>query len=517
MRVASTILCALYAFVAARQLTSIDSSCMASASSAAPSACDAVTAIAPAGTKLVAVPDSEHVALAHDAHDDTWCLVSSITFERVSLPRCASPPWQLCVDDDADVFVCSLDGDTVLLASDVLQWTVWQDVNGRRLVVPPAGARCGKYWVDEALWHYDLSEVRLQVGMLDARLKLAIAVFEIPLCGSRLFWSLPSVVRAAGINVAKKYGVGRWLCKGWGPWMRLMSSMQLDNHMLKSVQYAGDVARHGLDSRRMLPWGSCTSAAVLCLLACWSFSKRGCSGLDSDADRAACASVMESILLPARQAAHLQLRVFLDEKVRCAWPAPCTGEQPVHVFIDSDQVDVGRFRDDLALCGPTKWHAHFLARFPTQQHCSLVDFFAACFGHLSASTKGLALQLVLQIGSYLDAQLSVPVEKIVVLCRGVEIHPGHMDLENMYQLERDLVRYREASIKEAGGESLRYLSGSTDKSRVYGKGLANTCFVKPSNVAWWAPPQAMGLVSKMCRTQVPCDTDPTHVRISFIP
>ena len=56
------------------------------------------------------------------------------------------------------------------------------------------------------------------------------------------------------------------------------------------------------------------------------------------------------------------------------------------------------------------------------------------------------------------------------------------------QLEFDLVRYREASLAEAGGQRPQCLAASTDKSRVSGMGMANTCFAKPSNKTWWAPP-----------------------------
>ena len=34
-------------------------------------------------------------------------------------------------------------------------------------------------------------------------------------------------------------------------------------------------------------------------------------------------------------------------------------------------------------------------------------------------------------------------------------------------------------------------SGSTDKSRVSGLGLASTCFARPNNKAWWAPSSAL--------------------------
>ena len=63
-----------------------------------------------------------------------------------------------------------------------------------------------------------------------------------------------------------------------------------------------------------------------------------------------------------------------------------------------------------------------------------------------------------------------------------------MQSQDDYQLELDLVSYREASLAEAGGQRLQYLYASTDKSRVTGMGMANTCFAKPSNKTWWAPP-----------------------------
>ena len=72
------------------------------------------------------------------------------------------------------------------------------------------------------------------------------------------------------------------------------------------------------------------------------------------------------------------------------------------------------------------------------------------------------------------------------LCESITIRSHVMELDDEYRLEKDLARYNAATMSEA--KNIQYLSAVTEKSRVYGMGVANTACATPNNVAWWAPP-----------------------------
>ena len=122
----------------------------------------------------------------------------------------------------------------------------------------------------------------------------------------------------------------------------------------------------------------------------------------------------------------------------------------------------------------------------------MTDFCAMVFEGTRKLWGAVSLQVVLGCGLVLEDRLCAsPQGSNSVLCEGYTIHRGCLDLENEHQLERHLVRYRQGSLAETQREPLLYLSGSTDKSRVYGLGMANACFCTPNNMAFWAPPSVL--------------------------
>lgn len=169
------------------------------------------------------------------------------------------------------------------------------------------------------------------------------------------------------------------------------------------------------------------------------------------------------------------------------WPRPACGTSPGAIHIAKGLVQVDLFRAATATSNCNRWATKVDVTVGGAAQAPLARFLEALFGHRK-SLESLCSQVVRALAMQMDETLARAARTGGGVVAGVTIKTIGMQLQDDYQLELDLVRYREASLLESGGQKLQYLSASTDKSRVSGMGVANTCFAKPSNKAWWAPP-----------------------------
>lgn len=436
---------------------------------------------------LSRVPDAQHVRLIEDPHRQQWVLVSLLTGEVKHLQPPSPPPWLLDIDSDGDAFIANSEGDDVALASDLLRLAVYEAPSGRHCVMDESSSdRAARYWLDDMHSHFDFGVVSLKAGNLEATVELDVAIFRTARKGHKTYWRLPSVVKAMSVEVAKR-GPGAWLCKGWEKWVRALLPQGLQDHLLKAQCYESTKPGAEVDRARKLPWATASSSGLLALLGMWSFSSRQGCGLTRDSDRQAGREMIDCLLRSVRGAAHLELPIFLDAAVRYEFPGMGQGGVPTYLIVNAGRVDLTRLRSDLQK-GPDSWQAHFESIFAGTPSCELLDFFEVAFRGDRRPWHSLGFQLAHSVGLLLDEKFAAGFAGPACAPDGANVARTTIDLDNEYRLERDLVRYRQATLSEAGGKNITYLSGSTDKSRVFGLGLANTCFVKPNNRAWWAPP-----------------------------
>lgn len=426
------------------------------------------------------------VRLGFDSHIERFVLVSLTTGERVVLPNARRLPWHLGVDEDGDAFVSSDDQSQVLTALEVFRLSLFRNDQGRMLVLESVSpVRTDRYWLDEASSRFSLASMKSQLPNVTASLHFHFAVFFRPRHGFKLYWDIAAALRTTSIFTSS-VKVSRWLHKAWDRWERLLRDYNMQGHLLKSQQYEDNVARHGVDSERVLPFCSASSASFIFLLSVFAFSPRVAGGFASDEHRSSCRLVMRAVLRPL-MTLTFSLKLFMDDKVQHKPPMPPQGANPYKLDVECGWVDMQKFRQDIADFGPRSWARGFSA-VRIVSRAPLDEVFAMVFGGSRKALGNLCEQLAFAAGTLMETFMVPLASSGGDICRGVTIQPVTIDLYNDYQLERELVRYREGSLQEAGGSALTFLSGSTDKSRVFGMGLANCCFAKPNNRAWWAAP-----------------------------
>ena len=126
-----------------------------------------------------------------------------------------------------------------------------------------------EYWLDEVRSFYNIATAELQVGTLAAEITVEFSVFDVSRHGCHVYWSLPSLIRSAGLRVVGPK-VGQWIGKHWRAWVRMLGPVHMDSQLLQSQQYEHIVKQRGLDVERVLPFASASSPAglyVLCVLA----------------------------------------------------------------------------------------------------------------------------------------------------------------------------------------------------------------------------------------------------------
>ena len=131
--------------------------------------------------------------------------------------------------------------------------------------------------------------------------------------------------------------------------------------------------------------------------------------------------------------------------------------QPCAQIPDIKLPTLGRTKEPRIANNQQSWHE------PTATHVLCAE---------CVWSKGLGQQLVHELGSWFEAKLVPKALEGGEVCAGALVVLGRIDLDNAHQLERGLVRYREGYVRGAAAESLMYLLGTTDKSRVYGMHLA---------------------------------------------
>lgn len=434
----------------------------------------------------------EHVALGQDPWCGVWYVSHGVTGERSAIEDAGGAPWCLDADGGASEppIIYSGDGAVVHCSEDLLrwraaldndgQWWVWRAEDGSET----AGALS---WLRQVCEHFELEPMIAGTG---ASVKLRFAKFAWSRSGCCCFWDLLNVCSAAGFKTPKGQR-SRWVQKHWASWARSLAGFGLDDHLLRSQQYAvkGEPSEDR-DADRSLSFPASSSAAWFMIMCRCAFSPSHAGGLEQIEDRQRARLLLEACLLAVADAS-MEICFFLGPGGSWHWPAMPKGDRPRSLQTGSGgQVKLESVRVALAdmgeLVGPLLVELQGAAS--DGDHCAVVVLLEAL--HRQPPLGVIGQQVAMSLGFAFDRVVQRSCDdQDAGIGSSILLHSTACEMDSDFKLDQLLARYYEETRRVARTEPL-HLSFACDKSRVSSLGVMNMAIAIPSNRAWWAPPQA---------------------------
>lgn len=462
---------------------------------------DSVTSMAGAPLEEATLhPHRGHVDLFQCVHDNRWYLRNAISQEVVPLPlgdaAVPSGSPELWFDEQGFGFVASgPDHVEIHDVMDILQHDVFQAPGGTLGVDLGTREHPIVRWVPKMERLYDRMTFELQWSraehLMTGEVELAVFLQRPKVCGSRLVWALPHVVRILMPCVTDN---GTWLQKKWTAWARHLDESKFSGQLFLAVEYR----RPGVvpDPSRSLPWRACSTAALLVILCRLAFASRRSGGLEQEGLRVRIAAFLEQ-LLQVLAMEEWEMHLCMDPGAELQpWPALPQGRVPVACQVIGGVVEWPE-SDEWALAAPVEW-LH-VARLAPSAQVRLFDLVAS-LASAGMEVSGFLKQVLSELGRHLDMILCMTLDdeqmrQRLELEAGVKTSkligsfssPSVGDLRTESELRRRLL-----SFQAACGPALPFLSWAPDKSRVGSRALQNAPLVLPSNVGFAAPLAVLG-------------------------
>lgn len=436
------------------------------------------------------LPHRGHIFIDWDANEAQYFLLHGLTRERVTLgaPHGA---WRLEYFEDDFAAIVDDSEDEGRLVDEMLSVAVYRDTDTGDMWLERQGAQGSVLSRFEGFDRHHLRNAHVRAGPTHAAIKMQIAVFHRPRSLCQVFWDLLQFYRVAGFVAGK--GASDWLYRGIGRWERRLRTAGIPGLLLRSRMLGGDMAVVNLSCClcRVLPFPTVDTIGLVALLALWSNSSRGSTGLRRTEDRMSCQFIMEGLCLSL--AGEWVLHIFLDRELTFDWPARPHGEYPLRLPAHGATIDLrpvsqvprerrGQVRhlvlDQMRAQGDSDGFASVWR---------VMQFLA----EVGPDAKTMFAQVSWQVGMRIDQKYCGVVFNNEG-SEGVQLDDAGFSFEDASdaRLFQRLAAYHLASI-DAAAEHKDSLSITCDKSRVFGKGLLNCAVALPNNVAFWAAPKVL--------------------------
>lgn len=332
--------------------------------------------------------------------------------------------------------------------------------------------------------------LKLHCGAMQHEVALGVAIFDKEVGGGYCKWNMLKLFAAMGLadGRATTHLPGRWVASSWQAWSRKASQLRLPpSAVLKPV--ATD-KNGGADASekdgRVLPWPSVSTPMLISLLARWCSLPREMGWQELASNRQAALEMLEAICRVCHQSAF-ELRAFVDESVKRRWPAEAEGVREVRLQVEiGGQVQVRPLQLVIEGAGIIS-QAAWSSAVGDEPAISLLDLVRTCCRQEVRAVE-LWMQVVWEVSSRFEAMLMQARDGVSVFAH-MSVEVVGWNTSDTYQLQRKLMSYIDGCRQR--WISPKYLSVTTDKSRVHGRALQNSLFVAPSNEAFWAPPQVL--------------------------
>lgn len=242
------------------------------------------------------------------------------TGERIFFELEGEESWRLLFEGGMGFLTKS---GTTLSLSEVFEFGLRMDSSGRLFVVEQ-GAEPVQYreWANQNIMQ------RLTLASDDGHAKgLRFYRFERLQHGSRLWWALPALQVAMALT-QQAHRTARWLHNHWKDWLWFLSQFNFAPiHLRKAAEVQGDAPE------RCLPEQTCSTPAMLALLAHWAHSSK------TDDIRQGATTVLQLLLRRVLGNVEASVCICLDKATSVEAGITPYGHEPLEVQVIEAKFD----------------------------------------------------------------------------------------------------------------------------------------------------------------------------------
>lgn len=443
------------------------------------------------------------------------CLLCHLwTQEQVALPP---GDWALEFDSDGFGYV-SLSADEGTMDVDgegpheepqwvdsLLTMSVYMTKSGKRYLLQRSQGEEVLGPLDQELESFTRLVLRIAFGNSQARCEQHVAVWSLPLSGSRLAWRLTDLHSIVGFSVHLKKDAARWVYRRWSAFSAFLKSIGCPLGILRSAT-RDDEGHDGPPpqvDRRVLPFVSCPTYAFLALLGRLAWSRHRMTNAEL---QQGVADFCVSILRAYDKVESASVRWSFDRE--SVWHPPMLLQGRCQVVCEMARgrlnlSPVAKFISSAACTGATRTIALRLASALgdlAEIEMPLMEVFQ-CLAKSCCDDHDIGIlfgQLCFSAAEVLESTLlppdtpakQLPTKHLVCRDRMSWESCGGSDTSH----ERDLKLARYLRVSALACEGAEVMSISVDASRIGKKSLFLGCAALGSNLAFWMPPQAIRLI-----------------------
>ena len=460
--------------------------------------------------------DADAVAVCHrgvivldadDAQHKTY-LCHLITNERVEL---GPGQWDIEYDDtDGFAFLALAtredgeegDDDDCTWADSLLNKSLYETPDGTQIVLkrlPNGDEMVAPLATELQLFRRFVLKVR--IGQTRAAVDQHVAIWEMPCSGSRVFWRLTDLYTIVGFEQHLQKSPSQWLYRRWQAFDNFLQSIGCPCGLLRSMAREGGDQVSAPVQRRVLPFVSCPTYAMLALLGRLAWSRHA---MDDAGLRQGVAEYCEGVLRALTSAADGFVRFAFDADASWHPPRALKGRPQVIFELAAGVLNLSplvAFTRSSACRGPAYQASAKLAEaleHAVVPEMTVTDVFRrlaqrSCDNNMSGKLFG---QLCFALGSLLETGIAPDASGVDSLASGTTFFDERITMETYLDSdtshERDLkvARYVRASVGATKGATS--VSISVDASRIGTRSLFQGCMALGSNLALWMVPQALG-------------------------
>ena len=455
------------------------------------------------------LPHEGNVCVERDPFTQSMWLVNMVSMERQLVSGFSNV--KLEFDEGDGVLMCwneTCEDVAYKCVGEVLEYDVYMDTDNNPVLVSNQKSDERKVLAEEVSKH-ELLDLKLEFGLPKRQMDTTVAAFKWPLHhGLAIRWNLHSLYDLLGL---KSHGGHRWtwVSKNWEPWSSFLKTLWSGEPGLHKAQQTNkSIDEDGENVNRCLGWPSVTTAALLALLSRFCATSAPQAGaLSTPTDREAAKELLRAVLALLHEQSF-KLNLLLDTHAVLRWPLPPSGNNAATFDVNGNQfVDVGS-QQPTELENPNDPCVNVFSALGVNVNdplCLLTFFLKLAAWRPRRSNRGKVLlgQLCVSVAQTIDRVIMDLAEckDATWVLKRQSFNPHKCSPQELHVA---VLKYWESQKAFCKRQDITCLSVASDKSRVLGMSLLNTCMVVPGNLACWCfPVVPMGIFCPSLKSVIP--------------